>query len=91
MPLENMKAMLSKAAAGGYAVGAFNVLDYNSTKAVVQAAEELQAPVIIQTSAKTVTFWGSGTLMDWMRQLCASARVPSGSTLRPSRSRRTCL
>jgi len=33
MPLENMKAMLSKAAAEGYAVGAFNILDYNSAKA----------------------------------------------------------
>lgn len=76
MPLENMKAMLAKAAAGRYAVGAFNVLDYNSAKAVVQAAEELRAPVIIQTSAKTVTFWGSGTLMGWMRDLAASSPVP---------------
>ena len=76
MPLENMKAMLSKAAAGKYAVGAFNILDYNSTKAVVQAAQELRAPVIIQTSAKTVTFWGSRTLMGWMRELAASTSVP---------------
>jgi ketose-bisphosphate aldolase len=76
MPLENMKAMLAKAAAGRYAVGAFNVLDYNSAKAVVQAAEELRAPVIIQTSAKTVTFWGSRTLMGWLSELARSARVP---------------
>jgi ketose-bisphosphate aldolase len=71
-----MKAMLSKAAAGKYAVGAFNILDYNSAKAVVRAAEELGAPVIIQTSAKTVTFWGSRTLMGWLRDLAAGARVP---------------
>jgi ketose-bisphosphate aldolase len=76
MPLENMKAMLAKAAADQYAVGAFNILDYNSTKAVVRAAEELHAPVIIQTSAKTVTFWGSGTLMNWMRELAGDAKVP---------------
>jgi ketose-bisphosphate aldolase len=76
MPLENMKAMLSKAAAGKYAVGAFNVLDYNSTRAVVQAAEELRAPVIIQTSAKTVTFWGSRTLVGWVTELAARSRVP---------------
>ena len=74
--MENMKAMLSKAAAGKYAVGAFNILDYNSAKAVVQAAEGLLAPVIVQTSAKTVTFWGSRTLMGWMTELAASARVP---------------
>ena len=74
--MENMKAMLSKAAAGRYAVGAFNVLDYNSAKAVVQAAGDLRAPVIIQTSAKTVTFWGSRTLMGWLRELAANSPVP---------------
>jgi tagatose 1,6-diphosphate aldolase GatY/KbaY len=68
--------MLSKAAAGRYAVGAFNVLDYNSAKAVVQAAEELDAPAIIQTSAKTVTFWGSRTLVAWIRELAGNAKVP---------------
>jgi len=76
MPLENMKAMLAQAAAEKYAVGAFNILDYNSTKAVVQTAEELHAPVIIQTSAKTVTFWGSRTLMGWMRELAGNSKVP---------------
>jgi len=76
MPLENMKVMLAKATAGRYAVGAFNVLDYNSAKAAVQAAEELRAPVILQTSAKTVTFWGSRTLMGWLRELTASSPVP---------------
>jgi len=76
MPLENMKAMLSKAAASKYGVGAFNILDYNSAKAVVSAAEELGAPVIIQTSAKTVTFWGSRTLLGWIRELADEAKVP---------------
>jgi ketose-bisphosphate aldolase len=68
--------MLSKASAGKYAVGAFNILDYSSAKAVVQAAEELDAPVIIQTSAKTVTFWGSRTLAGWIRELAGSSKVP---------------
>jgi len=76
MALENMRTMLSKAAAGRYAVGAFNVLDYNSTKAAVQAAEELDAPVILQTSAKTVTFWGSRTLAGWVRELAGRSKVP---------------
>jgi len=76
MALENMRAMLSKAAAGRYGVGAFNILDYNSAKAVVQAAEELHAPVIIQTSAKTVTFWGSRTLVGWVAELASRVKVP---------------
>jgi tagatose 1,6-diphosphate aldolase GatY/KbaY len=76
MALENMRAMLAKAAAGRYAVGAFNILDYNSTRAVVQAAGELGAPVILQTSAKTVIFWGCRTLMGWVAELAGRAKVP---------------
>jgi fructose/tagatose bisphosphate aldolase len=76
MPLENMKAMLSKAAAEGYAVGAFNILDYNSIKAVVRAAEEANAPVIIQTSAKTVTFWGAAAIISWVRELVGLSNPP---------------
>jgi len=55
MALENLKYMLSSAMAGKYAVGAFNILDYSSAKSVVKAAEEANSPVIIQTSAKTVS------------------------------------
>jgi ketose-bisphosphate aldolase len=76
MPLENMRAMLAKAGSGKYAVGAFNILDYSSTKAAVEAAEELDAPVIIQTSAKTVLFWGSRTVVTWVRGLAEAATVP---------------
>lgn len=76
MPLENMKTMLSKAAGEGYAIGAFNILDYNSTKAVVQAAEEANAPVIIQTSAKTVIFWGAAPIISWARELAGSSSIP---------------
>jgi fructose/tagatose bisphosphate aldolase len=76
MPLENMKGMLSRATCDKYAVGAFNILDYNSTKAVVQAAEEANAPVIIQTSAKTVIFWGAEPIISWVRELASSSSVP---------------
>jgi len=76
MPLENMKDMLSKAADEDYAVGAFNILDYNSTKAVVRAAEYANAPVIIQTSAKTVIFWGPTSIISWVSQLAGPSSVP---------------
>jgi ketose-bisphosphate aldolase len=76
MPLENMTDMLAKASAGKYAVGAFNILDYNSTKAVVRAAEETDSPVIIQTSAKTVIFWGTLAIITWVRELAESSPVP---------------
>jgi tagatose 1,6-diphosphate aldolase GatY/KbaY len=76
MPLVNMKSMLKKASEQKYGVGAFNILDYNSTKAVVSAAEKLNAPVIIQTSAKTVTFWGTQAIMNWVLELAGESEVP---------------
>jgi ketose-bisphosphate aldolase len=76
MALANMKEMLSRAKQSRYAVGAFNILDYNSMKAVVDVAVELQSPVIIQTSVKTVLFWGYRPIIEWYRQLAADAPVP---------------
>ena len=38
--------MLKKARADGYAVGAFNILDFNSMKAVIETAEDLDAGLI---------------------------------------------
>lgn len=76
MALENMNAMLRAARDGGYAVGAFNILDYNSMLAVVRAAEEVRAPVIVQTSAKTVTFWGADTIVSWCHEIADGSPVP---------------
>ena len=71
-----MDEMLQSARRDGRAVGAFNVLDYNSMRAVVRAAEELESPVIVQTSVKTVEFWGASTMVDWARELAGGSRCP---------------
>jgi tagatose 1,6-diphosphate aldolase GatY/KbaY len=76
MPLTNMKEMLQKASKKKYAIGAFNILDYNSMKAVVDGAEELNAPVIIQTSVKTVDLWGHKAVVAWAKELCENTNVP---------------
>jgi len=76
MAVVNMREMLQQAKRGSYAVGAFNILDYNSMRAVVNAASELAAPVIIQTSVKTVLFWGYEPIIQWYRQLAGSVSVP---------------
>jgi ketose-bisphosphate aldolase len=76
MALENMTAMLKQARKGGYAVGAFNILDYNSMKAVVRAAEEINSPVIVQTSVKTVIHWGYETIIAWITDLADKSDVP---------------
>ena len=76
MSCVNMSAVLPQAKEHGYAVGAFNILDYASMRAVVEAAEELKAPVIIQISVKTIKLWGYEPIRAWYRQLGESASVP---------------
>jgi fructose-bisphosphate aldolase class II/tagatose 1,6-diphosphate aldolase GatY/KbaY len=76
MPLVNMTEMLIKAREDKYAVGAFNILDYNSMKVVVETAQELQSPVIVQTSEKTVSFWGFDPIVSWVKELTQNTTVP---------------
>ena len=76
MPLVNIKPVLAEAKTQGYAVAAFNPVDYASMKAMVAAAEELNAPVIIQTSAKTINYYSHEALYDWMREIAGDSPVP---------------
>ncbi len=71
-----MKEMLAKARKGKYAVGAFNIVDTMTTQAVVGAAEGKRAPVIIQTSAKTVELLGTASIAATVRQLAEKSAVP---------------
>ena len=50
MPLVSTKEMFKKAYEGGYAIGAFNVNNMEIVQAIVEAANELKSPVILQVS-----------------------------------------
>ena len=56
MPLVTTEKMLCNAQKNGYAIGAFNVENMEMAQAVIAAAEELQAPVILQTTPSTVNY-----------------------------------
>ncbi len=56
MALVTTEQLLLDAQKEGYAVGAFNVENMEMVQAVVAAAEELQAPVIMQTTPSTVKY-----------------------------------
>lgn len=56
MPLVTTKQLLLDAQKGGYAIGAFNVENMEMVQAVVEAAEELKSPVILQTTPSTVKY-----------------------------------
>lgn len=76
MPLVNMKPLLRDAMDRGYAVAAFNLVDYGTTKAMVAAAEELNAPVICQTSTKTIQYWSHREIVSWVRTVAEESPVP---------------
>ena len=65
----SFKEMLKDASNRNFAVGAFNIFNYISAKAVMDAAQSLCAPVIIQTSTSTVRQFGSGSLIDMLNIL----------------------
>lgn len=71
MPLVTSEQMLLDAQKGGYAVGAFNVENMEMLKAVVAAAEELRAPVMLQTTPSTVRY---GTLETFKAMASAEAK-----------------
>ena len=76
MSIAHMKSMLKKAQAEGYGIAAFNMIDYNSGRAVVDGAQAKNAPVIIQLSVKTINVWGFKPIADWVRSLSDSVDVP---------------
>ena len=56
MTLVTTKKLLLDAQKNKYAIGAFNVENMEMVQAVVMAAEELQSPVILQTTPSTVKY-----------------------------------
>lgn len=58
MTLVSMSAMLNRALEGRYAVGQFNLNNLEFTQAILQAAEEEQAPVILGVSEAYIPYMG---------------------------------
>ena len=76
MSLVTSKKMLLDAQAGNYAVGAFNVENMEMEKAVIRAAEELKAPVMLQTTPSTIKYGTVETLSAIVAAEAKKASVP---------------
>lgn len=76
MPLVTSIEMLKKAQAGGYAVGAFNANNLEYIQAIVWAAEEEKAPVILQASQGAIKFAGLEQIVAMVRQAAEEVSVP---------------
>jgi fructose-bisphosphate aldolase class II len=68
--------ILQKAHEDGYAVGAFNTNNLEMTRAIIEAAEEEQSPVIIQTSQSAIKYAGSEEIMGIVKIMADKASVP---------------
>lgn len=76
MAFVTSEKMLRDAQTGGYAVGAFNVENMEMVKAVVLAAEELNAPVMLQTTPSTIRYGTAAVYGALIAAEAIRAKVP---------------
>ncbi|PIZ51061.1 fructose-1,6-bisphosphate aldolase, class II [Candidatus Woesearchaeota archaeon CG_4_10_14_0_2_um_filter_33_13] len=76
MMLANTKTILEKARKGNYAVGHFNINNMEILQGVVQAANNLKAPVIVATSEGAIEYAGINFLHDLVKTASELSKVP---------------
>lgn len=76
MPFADTTQMLHAAQAGGYAVGAFNAENMEMAQAIVLAAQEARAPVILQTTPSTLRYADPQLYWSNVQALAQRASVP---------------
>jgi len=74
--LVNPQQMIINAQKGKYAIGCFNTSDLEITKAIIQAAEGQNSPVIVATSEKAIEYAGLEPLSALIIQEAKMACVP---------------
>jgi ketose-bisphosphate aldolase len=76
LPVVSTKAILDRAFAERYGVAAINVVNDLTMEAVLAAAEELRAPVIVQTSVKHVQMTGADVMYAMWATMTKHITVP---------------
>ncbi|MBO2533342.1 fructose-bisphosphate aldolase, class II [Planifilum fulgidum] len=76
MPLTSPKELLADAYRNRYAVAAFAAHNMEMMRAVVEAAEEAGAPVILQTTPATLRYAGLESIVAMARAAAEGAKVP---------------
>jgi len=76
MTFASTKQLARAARAGGYAIPAVNIVDGISIASVVRAADRAGSPIILQTSVKTVKYFGAAVLASLARAAADAADVP---------------
>ena len=76
MPVVPTKQIVDRAFEGRYGVAAINVVNDLTMAAVLAAADELRAPLIVQTSVKTVKSIGADVLFGMWKPMAEAVTVP---------------
>lgn len=72
----NAKEWLEKAKKEKFAIGAFNVGNLETFKAIVQAASNKKSPVIIETSPGETDWLGKDNIVDLARNFALDFKIP---------------
>jgi ketose-bisphosphate aldolase len=75
-----VREMLERARAEGYAIGAFNTVNLETTRGIVLAAKEVKSPVILQVTEKTFDYAGGRAIFHLIKDMAESyaPEIPVG-------------
>ncbi|MCD6362410.1 MAG: class II fructose-1,6-bisphosphate aldolase [Synergistetes bacterium] len=76
MGLTTGAIILKRAQEGGYAVGAFNFNNLEFLQAIIEVAEELNSPVMLQVSEGGMKYMGLSFLEGIVREVLPKVKVP---------------
>ncbi len=78
--MTNVLEILEKARTGGYAVGAFNTVNLETTRGIVLAAKEMRSPVILQVTEKTLDYAGGRAIFQLIKNMAEmyAPEIPVG-------------
>lgn len=74
--LVNPRELFKKARRGGYAIGAFNTSNFEISRAIIEAAEKLKSPVIVETSEGEMDHVGADIVAAEVMAMAKKASVP---------------
>ncbi len=76
MPLVNAKPLFEHALKNHYGIGAFNFINYETLKGILDAAKKHNSPVIIQTSVGALKYGNIKVLKGMVHALCDELTIP---------------
>lgn len=90
MELQNTKQIFENALKGGYGVGAFNFVNIETLKSILDSAEENKSPVIVQCSTSALKYAGVDALVAICKAYAKNMSVPVALNLDHGKSFEDC-